>query len=495
MKLIDEEDKSRNVPEYGVSEISASIKGLIESEFSRVRVRGEIGRVFTARSGHLYYDIKDEKSVLAAVTFKGQVSGLAIVPEEGLEVTATGKITSFGSQSKYQLIVDDLKVAGIGALMAMLEKRKETLQKEGFFNKENKKQIPYIPNLIGVITSPQGAVLSDILHRLRDRFPRNVVVWPVTVQGEKCAVEVSKAVRGFNAIPVGEGSYRPDVLIIARGGGSIEDLWGFNEEVVVKEVSKSSIPIISAIGHETDTTLIDYAADIRAPTPTAAAEIVVPVRVNLIAELKRLEGRLINVIAKVYEIKAERLTYLFRFLNRPEELLVSPSDKLHSISLRMPKALNYAIQGKRLSSERIMAGLRINLLKNVVTIAQNVFEEHFQSISRLIDSQVRLKRSIFDGIGSRLRNEKLKVNLKSAHEKLENLNRKLSFLTELELKEKLKKLQYKGQLLKNLSYHTTLERGYSVVWIDEQIISSKLNIKKEKDIVIEFKDGRYLLQK
>lgn len=493
MKLIDEDDKSRNVPEYGVSEISASIKSLIEGEFSRVRVRGEIGRVFTARSGHLYYDIKDEKSVLAAVTFKGQVSGLAIVPEEGLEVTATGKVTSFGSQSKYQLIVDDLKVAGIGALMAMLEKRKETLQKEGFFNEENKKRIPYIPNLIGVITSPQGAVLSDILHRLRDRFPRNVVVWPVTVQGEKCAVEVSKAIRGFNAIPVSTRGYRPDVLIIARGGGSIEDLWGFNEEVVVKEVANSSIPIISAIGHETDTTLIDYAADIRAPTPSAAAEIVVPVRVNLLAELRSLEARLINVIAKVHEVKAERLTYLFRFLNRPEELLASPSDKLQSISLRMPKALNYAIQAKRLNSESIMAGLRSNLLKNVMTIAQNLFDDHFQSIRRLIGSQVKLKRSTFDGIGVRLSNQKLKKNLESAEEKLEALNKKLSFLTNIELQEKSKRLQYKSQLLNNLSYRTTLERGYSVVWIDEKIISSKFNIKKEKDMVIEFKDGKYLL--
>lgn len=493
MKLIDEDDKSRNVPEYGVSEISASIKSLIEGEFSRVRVRGEIGRVFTARSGHLYYDIKDEKSVLAAVTFKGQVSGLAIVPEEGLEVTATGKVTSFGSQSKYQLIVDDLKVAGIGALMAMLEKRKETLQKEGFFNEENKKRIPYIPNLIGVITSPQGAVLSDILHRLRDRFPRNVVVWPVTVQGEKCAVEVSKAIRGFNAIPVSTRGYRPDVLIIARGGGSIEDLWGFNEEVVVKEVANSSIPIISAIGHETDTTLIDYAADIRAPTPSAAAEIVVPVRVNLLAELRSLEARLINVIAKLHEVKAERLTYLFRFLNRPEELLASPSDKLQSISLRMPKALNYAIQAKRLNSESIMAGLRSNLLKNVMTIAQNLFDDHFQSIRRLIGSQVKLKRSTFDGIRARLSNQKLKKNLESAEEKLEALNKKLSFLTNIELQEKSKRLQYKSQLLNNLSYRTTLERGYSVVWIDEKIISSKFNIKKEKDMVIEFKDGKYLL--
>ena len=493
MKLIDEDDKSRNVPEYGVSEISASIKSLIEGEFSRVRVRGEIGRVFTARSGHLYYDIKDEKSVLAAVTFKGQVSGLAIVPEEGLEVTATGKVTSFGSQSKYQLIVDDLKVAGIGALMAMLEKRKETLQKEGFFNEENKKRIPYIPNLIGVITSPQGAVLSDILHRLRDRFPRNVVVWPVTVQGEKCAVEVSKAIRGFNAIPVSKGGYRPDVLIIARGGGSIEDLWGFNEEVVVREVANSSIPIISAIGHETDTTLIDYAADIRAPTPSAAAEIVVPVRVNLLAELRSLEARLINVIAKLHEVKAERLTYLLRFLNRPEELLASPSDKLQSISLRMPKALNYAIQAKRLNSERIMAGLRSNLLKNVMTIAQNLFDDHFQSIRRLIGSQVKLKRSTFDGIGARLSNQKLKKNLESAEEKLEALNKKVSFLTNIELQEKSKRLQYKSQLLNNLSYRTTLERGYSVVWIDEKIISSKFNINKEKDMVIEFKDGKYLL--
>ena len=261
----------------------------------------------------------------------------------------------------------------------------------------------------------------------------------------------------------------------------------------VKEVANSSIPIISAIGHETDTTLIDYAADIRAPTPSAAAEIVVPVRVNLLAELRSLEARLINVIAKVHEVKAERLTYLFRFLNRPEELLASPSDKLQSISLRMPKALNYAIQAKRLNSESIMAGLRSNLLKNVMTIAQNLFDDHFQSIRRLIGSQVKLKRSTFDGIGARLSNQKLKKNLESAEEKLEALNKKLSFLTNIELQEKSKRLHYKSQLLNNLSYRTTLERGYSVVWIDEKIISSKFNIKKEKDMVIEFKDGKYLL--
>jgi exodeoxyribonuclease VII large subunit len=282
-------------------------------------------------------------------------------------------------------------------------------------------------------------------------------------------------------------------LIIARGGGSIEDLWGFNEEVVVREVANSSIPIISAIGHETDTTLIDYAADIRAPTPSAAAEIVVPVRVNLLAELRSLEARLINVIAKLHEVKAERLTYLLRFLNRPEDLLASPSDKLQSISLRMPKALNYAIQAKRLNSERIMAGLRSNLLKNVMTIAQNLFDDHFQSIRRLIGSQVKLKRSTFDGIGVRLSNAKLKKNLESAEEKLEALTKKLSFFTNIELQEKSKRLKYQGQLLMNLSYHTTLERGYSVVWIDKKIISSKFNIKKKKDVVIEYKDGKYLL--
>ena len=256
-----------NAPEFTVSEISGAVKRMIEGEFGRVRVRGEVGRVSRPASGHLYFDLKDDRAVLAAVSWKGQAARLSVRPEEGMEVIATGRLTTFPGQSKYQLIVEDLVPAGAGALMAMLEKRKARLAAEGLFAPERKQPIPYLPRVIGVVTSPSGAVIRDILHRLRDRFPRHVLIWPVAVQGEKCAPEVAAAIAGFNAIAPGGPVPRPDVLIVARGGGCVEDLWGFNEEVVVRAAAASRIPLISAVGHETDTTLIDYAADRRAPTP------------------------------------------------------------------------------------------------------------------------------------------------------------------------------------------------------------------------------------
>ncbi len=230
--LIDDPRPGQNLPEYSVSEVSGAVKKTLENEFGRIRVRGEVGRVFTARSGHLYYDVKDDRSVLACTTWKGQVSQLSVVPEEGLEVVVTGRMTAFGGQSKYNLNVDEVTVAGEGALMAMLQKRKKALAAEGLFDPARKKELPYLPDIIGVITSPSGAVIRDILHRLRDRFPRKVLVWPVAVQGAACAPEVARAIAGFNALSPGGALPRPDLLIVARGGGSIEDLWGFNEEIV-----------------------------------------------------------------------------------------------------------------------------------------------------------------------------------------------------------------------------------------------------------------------
>ncbi|MBT8448023.1 MAG: exodeoxyribonuclease VII large subunit, partial [Gammaproteobacteria bacterium] len=262
--LIDDPMPGENAHEYTVSEISGAVKRIVEGEFGRVRVRGEVGRVFAARSGHLYFDIKDDRAVLASVSFKGQVARFPVMPEEGMEIVATGKLTTFPSQSKYQLNVDDLRPAGVGALMAMLEKRKKALAAEGLFDEARKKPIPYLPQIIGVVTSPSGAVIRDILHRLRDRFPRKVLLWPVTVQGERCAAEVAAAIDGFNALAPGGAIPRPDLLIVARGGGSIEDLWGFNEEIVARAAAASEIPLISAVGHETDTTLIDYVSDRRA---------------------------------------------------------------------------------------------------------------------------------------------------------------------------------------------------------------------------------------
>ena len=279
--LFDANDLVENIPEFSVSDLSVAIKRSIEGEFSHVRVKGEIGRVSKPASGHLYLDIKDEKSVLAGIIWKGTAQNLKVPPEEGLEVIVTGRITTFPGQSRYQIIIEHLAPAGLGSLMLLLEKRKRQLSDEGLFLDSRKKPLPLIPNSIGVITSPSGAVLKDILHRLRDRFPRHVLLWPVTVQGDKCSVEVALAIKKFNEISDGGVIPRPDLLIVARGGGSIEDLWGFNEENVVRAVSESKIPIISAIGHETDITLLDYVADRRAPTPSAAAEMAVPVRNEL----------------------------------------------------------------------------------------------------------------------------------------------------------------------------------------------------------------------
>ena len=326
--LIDDPTPGQNAPEFTVSEISGAVRKVIEGEFGRIRVKGEVGRVFRARSGHLYYDIKDDKNVLACTTWKGQISQLSVAPEEGLEVVVTGRLTTFGAQSKYNMNVDQMSVAGVGALMAMLEKRKKALAAEGLFDPGRKKDLQYLPKVIGVITSPSGAVIRDILHRLRDRFPRKVLIWPVAVQGERCAPEVTAAINGFNALTPGGAIPRPDLLIVARGGGSIEDLWGFNEETVVRAAAASEIPLISAVGHETDTTLIDHAADHRAPTPSAAAERAVPVRVDLMSWLAQQDGRLTTGLTRALEQNRQRLHDLARALPRPQSLTENARQRL-----------------------------------------------------------------------------------------------------------------------------------------------------------------------
>lgn len=495
MKLIDEKDNKRNIPEYNVSDISGSIKKLVENEFGRVRIKGELGRVFAARSGHLYYDIKDEKSVLAAVTFKGQVANLSIAPEEGIEVVATGKITTFGSQSKYQLLVDDLKVSGVGALMAMLEKRKDLLSKEGLFDTEKKKKLPYLPSLIGVITSPQGAVLSDILHRLRDRFPRNVVVWPVTVQGEFCADQVSKALRGFNALSRDEIHLRPEVIIVARGGGSIEDLWAFNEESVVREVALSEIPIISAIGHETDTTLIDYAADIRAPTPTAAAELVVPVRKDLIKELKRLDLQLSNVVTNLNEHRNQHLLALSRILYGFNNLLDISLERLKYASGRLPQALGSVIQQKKINSENILSGFRPNLLQNIIKLAYGDWKIKAQSFFNVFKNYGTIKQNNFSTVKAQLNISRLLEKNRNAEIRLDKADKTLTNNISMNLKLKLNNLENQKKMLRTLSYKKTLERGYSVIRSKDKVISSISNLDEECDLIVEFKDGKYILRK
>ena len=281
-----------NMPEQTVSELANALKKTVEDSYGFVRVRGELGRVVLAKSGHLYFDIKDEGATLNTIMWKGNASKLPFKPEEGLEVVAEGRLSTYPGRSNYQMIADKLRPAGLGALMQLLEERKKKLAAEGLFDAGRKKPIPFLPTVIGVVTSPTGAVIRDILHRVRDRYPVHVLIWPALVQGEKAAAEVEAGIRGFNALKVGGAIPRPDVIIVARGGGSIEDLWPFNEERVVRAVADSEIPLISAVGHETDTTLIDFVSDRRAPTPTGAAEMALPVRSELIAQVQTLGGRL-----------------------------------------------------------------------------------------------------------------------------------------------------------------------------------------------------------
>jgi exodeoxyribonuclease VII large subunit len=319
--LIDDAPEGVNTPEFSVSEISGAVKRMIEGGFGHVRVRGEVGRVSRPRSGH----------------WKGAAGRLDIQPQEGDEVIAEGKLTTFPGQSKYQLIIDRLSYAGEGALLAKLERLRKALAAEGLFDAERKRPIPYLPRVIGVVTSPSGAVIRDILHRLTERFPVHVLVWPVAVQGEKCAPEVAAAIRAFSALEPGGPVPRPDVLIVARGGGSLEDLWGFNDEAVVRAAAECSIPLISAVGHETDTTLIDHASDRRAPTPTAAAEMAVPVRSELAATVADLAARRVRSMSRGLEQRRQRLGDLSRALPRPEQILAERRQRLDVAVARLPK--------------------------------------------------------------------------------------------------------------------------------------------------------------
>lgn len=315
------ETGGHNIPTYTVSEISGEIKRTVERGFSHIRVRGEISGLKRAASGHVYLTLKDENAVIDAVCWRGVAGRLRFRPEDGLEVVVTGRVTTYPGRSKYQIVIEQMEPAGAGALMALLEERKRKLAAEGLFAQERKRPIPFLPNVIGVVTSPTGAVIRDILHRLNDRFPRHVIVWPVLVQGDTAAQQVAAAIRGFNDLPAGGRVARPDVLIVARGGGSIEDLWPFNEEVVVRAAAESRIPLISAVGHETDTTLIDYASDLRAPTPTAAAEMAVPVRselaMSVVDAARRLQGAMLTMLSR----QDERVIGLARGLPRPTTLL------------------------------------------------------------------------------------------------------------------------------------------------------------------------------
>lgn len=374
-----------NLPAVSVSEISMALKRMVEDQFGYVRVRGEIsGWRGPHSSGHAYFKIKDDKAVLDAVCWRGQLARLSCKLEEGLEVIATGKITTYPGRSNYQIVVDSVEPAGLGALLAQLEKRRKMLEAEGLFADERKKPIPFLPSVIGVVTSPTGAVIRDILHRITDRFGTHVLVWPVAVQGDVAAEQIAAAIAGFNALPEGGAVPRPDVLIVGRGGGSIEDLWPFNEEVVVRAAANSAIPLISAVGHETDTTLIDYVSDWRAPTPTAAAEKAVPVRADLQAAVLDLEHRLNTAAISLVERSKERVRMLYKTLPRPEQLIEQRAQRLDDWAERLQASLPQFIRNKEQHVAVIAARISPRmLLKECQLLAQRVQPMEDRLISAL----------------------------------------------------------------------------------------------------------------
>ncbi|MEM8724871.1 MAG: exodeoxyribonuclease VII large subunit, partial [Pseudomonadota bacterium] len=337
--LVARERQGDNAQPLSITEISTLLKRTVEERFGYVRLRGELSGVKRAASGHLYCALKDEKAVLDGVMWRGSTNRLAFVPEDGLEVIATGKLTTYAGRSKYQIVIDSLEIAGEGALLALLEKTRARLDAEGLFARERKQPLPFLPKTIGVVTSPTGSVIRDILHRLADRFPSHVLVWPVLVQGQGAAEQISSAIRGFSALEAAGTVPRPDLLIVARGGGSIEDLWSFNEEAVVRAIAECTIPVISAVGHETDTTLADYAADRRAPTPTAAAEMAVPVRADLEATLADFAARQRRAVHRPVELGRERLEARVRRMPRAETLLQPQAQRLDELSERLRRGL------------------------------------------------------------------------------------------------------------------------------------------------------------
>src|SRR5438128_1825143 len=351
-----------NLPEYTVSELSMALKRSIEEGFSHVRVRGEISGFKRHGSGHCYFALKDSDAVIDAVCWRNTAIRLPIRPEDGMEVVCTGRLTTYPGRSKYQLVIDSIELAGIGALLRILEERRQRLAAEGLFAAERKKKLPFLPQVIGIVTSPSGAVIRDILHRLGDGIPRHVLVWPVAVQGEGAAAQIAAAIDGFNRIGPGGKLQRPDLIIVARGGGSLEDLMAFNEEIVVRAAAASTIPLISAVGHETDTTLIDHASDRRAPTPTAAAEMAVPVRLDLLSELGGRSARLSGSLARLFDQRRLHLAGLARGLPDPQDLIGIAAQRLDDRAERLRLGADRHLRAARQSFDLVAARLRPGVL-------------------------------------------------------------------------------------------------------------------------------------
>jgi exodeoxyribonuclease VII large subunit len=439
-----------NLPELTVSELSAALKRTIEDAYGYVRVRGELGKVSYHGNGHVYFDLKDDRACISGVIWRSAAPRIKLKLEAGLEVVITGRLTTYPGRSQYQIVVETLEPAGLGALMALLEERKKRLAAEGLFDEARKQLLPFLPTSIGVITSPTGAVIRDILHRLDDRFPRPVLVWPVKVQGEGSAAEVAAAIAGFNAlpeIPAAGRPRRPDLIIVARGGGSLEDLWSFNEEIVARAAAESLIPLISAIGHETDFTLIDFVADRRAPTPTAAAEMAVPVRADLLLNIDSLARRALACWRRNQEARRTELRSAARALPDADELLALPRQRLDHAAARLPRALNANTQIHHVRFSKSGGRLAPTLLR----------------------TNVERRRERYSGIAQRLR-ASLSANIAAARTRIARHGERVGAFAEraeramgVILDWRAARLERAGQLLAAFSYRGVLERGFALV--------------------------------
>ena len=426
-------------PILSVTELSGAIKHTVEDRFAFVRLRGEISGFKRAASGHLYMTLKDADAAIDGVCWRGSAAKLDIRPEDGLEVVVTGRVTTYPARSKYQFVIERMELAGEGALLRMIEERRKRLAAEGLFDAARKRELPYLPEVIGVVTSPTGAVIRDILHRLADRFPRHVLLWPVLVQGSGAAEQVAAAIAGFNALQPDGAVPRPDLLIVARGGGSLEDLMAFNEEIVVRAAAASDIPLISAVGHETDTTLIDHAADRRAPTPTAAAEMAVPVRAELIAQMSENGARLLGATTRLLRERGQHVAGLARGLPRPQQLIETASQRTDDLGERLAPALLRVFERKR---QRLDAAR----LPRPETYLQQ--KGHGLSVAegRLLAARAALGREIAAGTDAA---RTLAARLGAAGSRL--------------LVARRDRLDGIGKLLESYSYKSVLERGFVLV--------------------------------
>jgi exodeoxyribonuclease VII large subunit len=487
-----------NAPEFTVSELSSALKRTVEDAYGHVRVRGEIsGFRGPHSSGHCYFALKDESAKIEAVVWKFAHARMRFKPQEGLEVIATGKLTTYPGSSKYQIVIESLEPAGVGALMALMEERKKKLAAEGLFDEARKQLLPWLPEVIGVVTSPTGAVIRDILHRLEDRFPRRVLVWPVKVQGDSSAEQVAAAIRGFNALPEGGNIPRPDLLIVARGGGSLEDLWSFNEEIVVRAAADSMIPLISAVGHETDITLIDFAADKRAPTPTAAAEMAVPVRSELFVEVSALARRTMVCWARGQESRRNELRAAARALPSAGNLLAIPRQRLDGATGALPRGLKANTNAHHRRFTHISAGLTLRVLRGQVAQARQRLTVSGERVALSARSLLRNRRDRYAGLEIRLKASKL-ANAQAQRNAIARSRERTQRLAEraqralATLMQRLDaRVGHSGKLLSALSYRGVLARGFALVRdAHGHPLHAAASIGPNAHLSIEFADGR-----